>query len=680
MAYRRRIRCYVCDNAFQIQQMARINGDDNETKRQIAISRRDGLGKVYRYIDNESRLCFNCNQFIVNEIKQIETDPTCLRLNVVTQTRNNSCLFCNSVVNVRRLSLESRVNVFVLKNIYIPEDVRCCDRHLDNRGFILPLLLSDLLFINRPFVIKGQQLQVFLQALRNVANNKNHYEDENSFTEDEFKSIAPITKQQFQELYTYCDPVPQEHGIRNVSKKDLLTFLCKLRQGLSDEFLRVLFQYPSRQTVSLAISKVRQSLLKRFVPDNIGFQAITREEYIMRHITPFANELYNPQPDIPKVIAYIDGTYSYIHKSSNFRVLRQTYSMHKGRHLVKPALIVAPDGYILTIQGPYFSDSRNNDAQMLNNEFQRDAESMREWFHDGDIFILDRGYRDAQPLLRELGIEYKMPAFLGRNQKQLLTEEANESRLVTKTRWIVEARNGHIKSMFKFFDHVVIMPHLHHLGEFYNIAGALINRYHPLILMDGANTELARELLDKSREVNIVQARVEAERMCYRNAQWVHLHEGQLRDFPRLALECLRDLTVGIFQVSLARSYIQDKMQRDAQEEFQLDSLFDEPGFIRVRVFSRFRNATKHQIFIAYDMRDEDDVDDGREAILGYYCTCKSGTRTVGTCAHVASVLWYLGYARHQPNVHYPSSSILSKILDAVHRPPQQDLNVEENE
>lgn len=69
--------------------------------------------------------------------------------------------------------------------------------------------------------------------------------------------------------------------------------------------------------------------------------------------------------------------------------------------------------------------------------------------------------------------------------------------------------------------------------------------------------QLARELLDKSKEVNIVQARVEVERMCYRNAQWIHLHEGQLHDFPCLALECIRDLTIGIFQVRLARSYIQ---------------------------------------------------------------------------------------------------------------------------
>lgn len=164
--------------------------------------------------------------------------------------------------------------------------------------------------------------------------------------------------------------------------------------------------------------------------------------------------------------------------------------------------------------------------------------------HDGDIFILDRGYRDAQPLFRELGIEYKIPVFLGRNQKQLFTEEANDSRLVTKTRWIVEARNGAYQVyILYFFDHVVIILIFIILVNSI-IAGALINRYHPLILMEGVNAELARELLDKSREVNIVQARVEAERMCFRNAQWVHLHEGQLRDFPRLALECLQDLIV----------------------------------------------------------------------------------------------------------------------------------------
>ena len=38
-----------------------------------------------------------------------------------------------------------------------------------------------------------------------------------------------------------------------------------------------------------------------------------------------------------------------------------------------------------------------------------------------------------------------MPHFLNKSQKQHTTEEANETRLVTKVRWVVESANGRIK-------------------------------------------------------------------------------------------------------------------------------------------------------------------------------------------------------------------------------------------
>lgn len=85
--------------------------------------------------------------------------------------------------------------------------------------------------------------------------------------------------------------------------------MCKLRQGLSDEFLKVTFNYSSRQAVSLTIATVRKFLMQQFVPNNIGFKAITRQDYIARHVTEFANALYNPNPNVPKAIAYIDGTF-----------------------------------------------------------------------------------------------------------------------------------------------------------------------------------------------------------------------------------------------------------------------------------------------------------------------------------------------------------------------------------
>lgn len=133
-----------------------------------------------------------------------------------------------------------------------------------------------------------------------------------------------------------------------------------------------MFYYTFRQATSLAICTIRQSLMARFVGENIGFGAITRDDYIERHVTAFLNRLYNGTPQNPKVIVYNDCTYLDIEKSSCFKALRQSYCVHKSRHLVKPSMLVAPDGYLLDIQGPYFTNAANNNARILLNEFIAD--------------------------------------------------------------------------------------------------------------------------------------------------------------------------------------------------------------------------------------------------------------------------------------------------------------------
>lgn len=54
----------------------------------------------------------------------------------------------------------------------------------------------------------------------------------------------------------------------------------KLRHGLSDEFLQILFQCSTRQAASLIVVIVRQSLMLRCVRNSIGFKEITRENNI----------------------------------------------------------------------------------------------------------------------------------------------------------------------------------------------------------------------------------------------------------------------------------------------------------------------------------------------------------------------------------------------------------------
>ena len=71
--------------------------------------------------------------------------------------------------------------------------------------------------------------------------NQTRFVDENNLSDDEFKCFFSMLKEQFEELFTYCDRVPCQDGYKYISKKNLLTFLFQMRQGLSDDFLKVMF-------------------------------------------------------------------------------------------------------------------------------------------------------------------------------------------------------------------------------------------------------------------------------------------------------------------------------------------------------------------------------------------------------------------------------------------------------
>jgi hypothetical protein len=83
--------------------------------------------------------------------------------------------------------------------------------------------------------------------------------------------------------------------------------------------------------------------------------------------------------------------------------------------------------------------------------------SFKNYFHEGDVFIVDRGFRDCVSYLNDLGLKVEIPHFL-MDKDQHTTQEANESRLVTKTRWVVESANGIIKKWL-YFNKVVPTYH-----------------------------------------------------------------------------------------------------------------------------------------------------------------------------------------------------------------------------
>ena len=66
----------------------------------------------------------------------------------------------------------------------------------------------------------------------------------------------------------------------------------------------------------------------------------------------------------------------YIEKSSDYLFQRRSYSMHKNRPLVKPMIVVASDGYIVSVFGHYLADGKNNDASILTHMIKTDSKGL----------------------------------------------------------------------------------------------------------------------------------------------------------------------------------------------------------------------------------------------------------------------------------------------------------------
>ncbi|XP_052693754.1 uncharacterized protein LOC128172028 [Crassostrea angulata] len=316
-----------------------------------------------------------------------------------------------------------------------------------------------------------------------------------------------------------------------------------------------------------------KALKSRFVPEFLGFPHIERE-VIESHTRPLAKELFTRTMTENPAILVLDGTYIYVQKSGNFSFSRRSYSLHKHRPLVKLMLVVTTTGYIVSVLGPYLADSKNSDANILNHMIRPNAEQMKEWVREGDIFVVDRGFRDSGEILNDLGITMEMPTFLPKGATQLQTKDANCS---------------------------------------------------------------SRKLKVLARSSNELQTLIIDQGLDRRSYKWTPLDASEACPlFPQLSEDEIRELTLGVYQVKLARSYTQEHCSHDGSYDILVNS--DVPMILSAKIQSRHISAKSYKLWIKYSC----------SIVEGWYCTCKNGSRVVGMCAHITSVIWYLSYMRHE--------------------------------
>lgn len=166
----------------------------------------------------------------------------------------------------------------------------------------------------------------------------------------------------------------------------------------------------------------------------------------------------------------------------------------------------------------------------------------------GDIFIFDRGFRDCLPYMEANDFVTKTLEFVLKTQprQQLTTEQANRSRLVTKTRYVVEVQNGHLKTVWPIFAEMWPTIALKHRGEDLRNAAALLNAFFRQIVANkDKEAHVANAMLSKMNIPNIVHAVVQE--FSHEDLDAFVLIDENDFAFPRIDEDDLPQITLGSY-------------------------------------------------------------------------------------------------------------------------------------
>lgn len=144
---------------------------------------------------------------------------------------------------------------------------------------------------------------------------------------------------------------------------------------------------------------------------------------------------------------------------------------------------------------------------------------------------------------------------------------------------------------------------------------------------------------------------------------------GRCRDRILSTIRYARSLALHLRLVrnKMAHSYYVDHLNSNGDFEFEMAKPtrpidFRKYGialdwsasiFLKVRIRSRHSMSVKYFVYVLVDKNKQ-----GIEALSAHFCSCKVGQRVVGCCSHVATIMWFFGYARFLLDINKPAHSL----------------------
>lgn len=217
---------------------------------------------------------------------------------------------------------------------------------------------------------------------------------------------------------------------------------------------------------------------------------------------------------------------------------------------------------------------------------------------------------------------------------------------------MVESANGRIKQwklLGKTFPNTLVPA----VGDFVRIVCALCNIFRDTLTpVNDQHSPLIEKMLKKSQQPNKLLTFLQKNNLIHKRTLFKELQEDdpELNNFPKLSIESLRDIILGV------PSYSKEHM---CNGSYNILIHKENKNIVIVKFQSRHIRSVTHTLRVEFDPNDI------QEPITSWYCTCKVGARVVGCCSHIASVIWFLGYERHQENPTRVVTISTDTILDA---------------
>lgn len=570
---------------------------------------------------------------------------------------------------------KARIMALKTARIFFPSRTRLCGEH----NYVKRPWMENLDGLNFLYTYNSQQIEEMVDLLRDVQGTEP--ENMSEICVGDLKNNTGLTREQISEILILTPSIEAATKSKEKAEKALKMYLMRMRKASTYIDIAKKFNFTA-PTVSTHIETVRKKLCEEFVPVFLGFKNISRE-ILLEHTTVQARRLYCP--DNPNAVVLIwDGTYIFCEKSGNYKFQKQTFSGQKKRNLVKPMVCVCSDGYIVDVFGPYMATE--NDASIMKNIMVKHPEVLNA-LQPFDVIVVDRGFRDIVSYLESLKFIVKIPEFAdaAKPNAPLTNQKANNSRMVTKIRWVVETRNAHLKKIWSLFSARWTCRGLLTLQADIRIAAALINTFFGKLVADKYNSgEVSAKMLEKSNEKKTnFHSIIQLDTFQRKKKSFVTI-KSDFR-FPILSKDDMNCISLGTYQIREARRYIVEHMKTSRNHTYIcfvcpsniLETFFAkiiaqkniiEPALVLTQLSSRFRSKKAYDSFILADASKN-----GPDSIIAYYCECKHGLRTIGCCSHIMSTIFYLCYGRHSGDFK-PVAPYLDNFFDL----PSQDDSEDE--